>query len=58
MEKNLDVILQKLESKRSDCIAFSKKNKARKNDDLYQYYEGALWAINYSISLITENSKN
>ncbi len=56
MDNTTEIILKKLESKKSDCIAFSKKNKDRGNDDLYQYYEGALWAINYSIKLISEES--
>lgn len=51
---NLDEILQKLESKQKDCISFSKKYEIRKMDDLFQYYEGANWAITYAISLLKE----
>jgi hypothetical protein len=51
-EQQLNEILEKLESKKRDCESFSKKYQTRKMEDLYQYYEGAKWAIDYSIALI------
>lgn len=52
MSEELNKILEKLESKQRDCVSFSKKYKQREMEDLYQYYEGANWAIKYAISLI------
>ena len=52
MSEAFEKILKRLESKQRDCVAFSKKYQARKMEDLYQYYEGANWAIKYAISLI------
>ena len=51
-EQQINEILEKLESKKRDCESFSKKYQTRKMEDLYQYYEGAKWAIDYSIALI------
>lgn len=47
-------ILEKLESKQKDCISFSKKYEVRDMQDLYQYYEGATWALKFAISLLNE----
>lgn len=47
---------EKLESKKNDCIAFSKKHKDRKNEDLYNYYEGALWAFAYALKMVEESN--
>ena len=44
----------KSKSKKADCVAFSKKHKDRNNEDLYQYYEGALWALTYTLNLLEE----
>jgi len=52
LSKDLEKILEKLESKQRDCVSFSKKYKKREMEDLYQYYEGANWAIKYAISLL------
>ena len=51
-EQKINDVLEKLESKKRDCESFSKKYQTRKMEDLYQYYEGAKWAIDYSIALI------
>ncbi|HVZ62348.1 MAG TPA: hypothetical protein VG896_01535 [Candidatus Nitrosotalea sp.] len=56
MSNSIEEILKKLESKRKDCVSFSKKYEIRKMDDLRQYYEGATWAIDFAISTIKENS--
>lgn len=50
-------ILEKLESKRKDCISFSKKYQTREMDELFQYYEGAKWALDYAISIVNEKKK-
>ena len=55
-DDTLKSILETLESKERDCIAFSKKYKLRKMEDLYQYYEGADWAIKFAIHLLKENN--
>jgi hypothetical protein len=47
-------IIEKLESKDIDCMAFSKKHKSRGNNDLVNYYEGASWALKFAISEIKE----
>lgn len=52
-----DHILEKLESKKKDCISFSKKYQTRDMEDLHQYYEGANWALDYAISIINESKK-
>jgi len=54
IEKTLEEVITKLESKQKDCISFSKKYQTRKMDDLYQYYEGAKWALDYALSVINE----
>jgi len=55
-DDKLKNIIEKLESKEQDCIAFLKKYKSRKMDDLYQYYEGADWAFKYALSLLKETN--
>jgi len=52
----MDVIdfKKQIVSKKADCVAFSKKHKDRNNEDLYQYYEGALWALTYTLNLLEE----
>ena len=55
-EQKINNILEKLESKKKDCESFSTKYQSRKMEDLYQYYQGAKWAIDYSIAII-KNSK-
>lgn len=52
--EKLEKIYEKLESKYSDCEAFSKKHKQRGNEDLFHYYEGASWALKYAITTIKE----
>ena len=47
-------IVKTLESKKIDCISFSKKYEKRKNEDLKQYYDGAGWAITFALSLMKE----
>ena len=55
--EEINKILENLESKHRDCISFSKRHKARGNEDLFQYYEGAAWAFDYAITFIKENTK-
>ena len=50
-------ILEKLQSKKKDCVSFSKKYQVRNMEDLHQYYEGANWALDYAISIISESKK-
>jgi hypothetical protein len=54
-EQHVEKIIGQLKSKENDCASFSKKYKQREMDDLYQYYEGALWAIKYALSLFDKN---
>ena len=58
LTEDFERILEKLESKQRDCISFSKKYKDREMENLYQYYEGANWAIKYAISLLKNNEKS
>ena len=53
-EQQIKEIIEQLESKQKDCIAFSKKYQQRKMDDLYQYNEGALWALKFTLALFNE----
>ncbi|MEK9993468.1 MAG: hypothetical protein VW646_01805 [Hydrogenophilales bacterium] len=53
-EEIFEEIIQKLENKHKDCISFSKKYQTREMDDLYQYYEGAKWAIDYALTVVSE----
>jgi len=55
--ENIQNLLNKLQSKKMDCIVFSKKHKDRGNEDLYNYYEGALWAFTVSINLLSESNE-
>lgn len=50
--EEIELVKEKLQSKKNDCEAFSKKHKDRGNEDLYQYYEGALWAFKYALKII------
>lgn len=55
---NLDEILDKLESKKTDSVAFQKKYKTRKMIELEKYYEGAEWAFTFAIALIKDANKS
>lgn len=50
-------IVATIESKQKDCISFSKKYERLKDEDLKQYYDGANWAITFTLSLIKEYEK-
>ena len=49
---DLNNFKKQIDSKKVDCVAFSKKHKDRKNEDLFQYYEGATWALTYVLNLL------
>jgi hypothetical protein len=53
-DKSLSKIIEMLESKRQDSISFSKKYKSRDMEELFQYYEGAKWAFDYTLKVINE----
>ena len=53
-DKILQDIIERLESKKRDCEAFSKKYKTRNIEDLRQYYEGANWAFTFALAQINE----
>ena len=60
MKKSMDddlikKILEQLESKQRDCVAFSKKYGVRKMEEQKQYYEGAKWAFDFTISKLKES---
>ena len=55
-EKIFEEIILKLENKHKDCSSFSKKYQTREMNDLYQYYEGAKWALDYALTVVF-NSK-
>lgn len=55
MEIDIIDFKSKLESKKTDCEVFSKKHKERNNEGLFQYYEGALWALRYTLKLLEES---
>ena len=57
MSEDIEKMLVKLESKQRDCVSFSKKYKSRQMEDLYQYYEGANWAIKYAISILKNDEE-
>ena len=56
--ENLENIIYELESKKNDCISFSKKYKTRNMEDLFQYYEGANWGIEYALKIVKESKEN
>lgn len=56
-DDKIDDVIETLEIKYKDCTSFSNKYKLRKMDDLFQYYEGAKWALDYALATIRE-SKN
>jgi hypothetical protein len=58
LTENFEKIVEKLESKQRDCLSFSKKYKTREMENLYQYYEGANWAIKYAISLLKNDKES
>lgn len=58
MTENILKILEKLESKQRDCVTFSKKYQTRKMEDLYQYYEGANWALTFAISILKKETND
>tara|TARA_Y100000590_G_scaffold462949_1_gene628443 strand:- start:11525 stop:11698 length:174 start_codon:yes stop_codon:yes gene_type:complete len=47
-------IIEMLKSKEIDCKNFLDKYKKREMEDLAQYYDGALWALKYTLSLLEE----
>lgn len=53
---SLSQIIEKLESKQKDCVSFSKKFEKRDMQDLFQYYEGANWALKFAISLLKDKN--
>jgi len=53
-EQHIEKIIEELKSKEKDCESFSKKYKQREMDDLFQYYEGAAWAIKFALSLFEQ----
>ncbi len=57
---SLAEIIETLESKQRDTISFSKKFKSRNQEDLHQYYEGANWALEFTLHLLKDelNTKN
>jgi hypothetical protein len=58
-DEEFSLLIEKLESKHRDCIAFSKKYETRKMEELKQYYEGAKWALEFSIAQLKElNNKS
>ena len=57
-DKTLQDIIERLESKKRDCEAFSKKYKTRNSDYLRQYYEGANWALTFALAQINELKNN
>ena len=56
-KKTLEEIIVKLENKQKDCSSFSKKYQIREMDDLYQYYEGAKWALDYALVVVNESKE-
>jgi hypothetical protein len=56
-QEEIDKVIEILQIKYKDCTSFSNKYKLRKMDDLFQYYEGAKWALDYALTTIKE-SKN
>ena len=47
-------IIEMLKSKEIDCKNFLDKYKKREMEDLAQYYDGSLWALKYTLSLLEE----
>jgi len=58
MTEDILKILEKLESKQRDCVTFSKKYQTRQMEDLYQYYEGANWALTFAISILKKEKND
>ena len=58
MTEDILKILEKLESKQRDCVTFSKKYQTRQMEDLYQYYEGANWALTFAISILKKEKSD
>lgn len=52
--EDFEKILNEIKSKQQDSIAFSKKYKSRDMEELFQYYEGAKWAFDYTLKIINE----
>ena len=57
-EEQLRNIIETSESKQRDCIVFSKKFQTRKQEDLHQYYEDAIWALKFALHLLTKQKTN
>ena len=53
-KEEINKIIELLKSKEIDCKNFSDKYKKREMEDLAQYYDGALWALKYTLSLLEE----
>ena len=46
----------RLEAKRDEADRFARKYKARKMEDLEEYYKGASWALGYAIKVIRDGA--
>ena len=53
-DEEIKKIIKLLKSKEIDCKNFLDKYKKREMEDLAQYYDGALWALKYTLSLLEE----
>ena len=53
-KEEINKIIELLKSKEIDCKNFSDKYKKREMEELSQYYDGALWALKYTLSLLEE----
>jgi len=53
-DDEINKIIELLKSKEIDCKNFLDKYKKREMEDLAQYYDGALWALKYTLSLLEE----
>lgn len=51
-------IIEILESKQRDTVSFSKKYKSRNQENLHQYYEGANWALEFTLHLLKNELNN
>ena len=53
-KEEINKIIELLKSKEIDCKNFSDTYKKREMEELSQYYDGALLALKYTLSLLEE----
>ena len=56
-QKNVDFVISKIEEKKTESKKFVEKYQKREMQDLEEYYNGAVWAFEFSLELFKGKTK-